>query len=394
MSISVGEDVLNRSRRRVVMLLLTLTVFFNELSYSVVVPILPLQADKFGWSEIEIGLLLGCFGLSGLATAPFVGRLSNRLGLRRLFFSGLGLLAMGTVLCAVGTAYGWMLTGRILQGVAVAVTVAVGMAYIVTIYPAERRGGATGIVMGGFAAGSITGPAAGGVLFEKVGYSVPFVLIFLCVVVLALASAKALPEGHASHGGNHSFRALLANPQVRLLVLCAALSMGVLGMLEAVVPLHLERSFGTGPTVIGLVFVGATLGQGLASPLAGVVADYMGTRVTMLSGLTLLAVAMSAVSAGGSEPMIAASLCACGVASAFALVPILPRMAELAGPSDATNYSTAYALLNFALDAGMMAGPLLGGVLLSVLSFTTSILVASAILLVGAWLTFSARHNA
>ena len=394
MSISVGEDVLNRSRRRVVMLLLTLTVFFNELSYSVVVPILPRQADRFGWSEIEIGLLLGCFGVSGLATAPFVGRLSNRLGLRRLFFSGLGLLAMGTVLCAVGTAYGWMLSGRILQGVAVAVTVAIGMAYIVKIYPAERRGGATGILMGGFAAGSITGPAAGGVLFEKVSYSVPFVLIFLCVVMLALASAKALPEGYRPGGGNNSFRALLANPQVRLLVLCAALSMGVLGMLEAVVPLHLERGFGAGPTVIGLVFVGATLGQGLASPLAGVVADYMGTRLTMLSGLTLLAVTMIAVSASGSEPMIAASLCASGVASAFALVPILPRMAELGGPSDATNYSTAYALLNFALDAGMMAGPLLGGVLLSVLNFTTSILVASAILLVGAWLTFSARHNA
>lgn len=393
MSISAGEDVLSRSRRRVVMLLLTLTVFFNELSYSVVVPILPRQADRFGWSEIEIGLLLGCFGLSGLATAPFVGRLSNLLGLRRLFFSGVGLLAMGTGLCAVSMGYGWILTGRILQGVAVAVTVTVGMAYIVKIHPAERRGGATGIVMGGFAAGSIAGPAAGGVLFEKVGYSVPFVLIFLCVVMLALASAKALPEGYRPGGGNDSFRALLANPQVRLLVLCAALSMGVLGMLEAVVPLHLERSFGTGPTVIGLVFVGATLGQGLASPLAGVVADYRGTRFTLLSGLTLLAVTMIAVSASGSEPMIAASLCASGVASAFALVPILPRMAELGGPSDATNYSTAYALLNFALDAGMMAGPLLGGILLSILDFTISILVASAILFVGAWLTYSARHN-
>ncbi len=389
MSISARDGVLSRSRRRVVMLLLTLTVFFNELSYSVVVPILPRQAEKFGWSEIEIGLLLGCFGLSGLATAPFVGRLSNRLGLRRLFFTGLGLLATGTGLCAVGTAYGWMLTGRTLQGVAVAVTVAVGMAYIVEIHPAERRGGATGIVMGGFAAGSITGPAAGGVLFERVGYSVPFVLIFLCVVILALASAKALPEGHASRRGKDSFRALLARPQVRLLVLCAALSMGAFGMLEAVVPLHLERSFGTGPTVIGLVFVGATLGQGLASPLAGVVADYRGTRFTMLAGLTLLAVTMIAVSIGGSVPAIAASLCAVGLVSAFALVPILPRMAEVGGASDETSHSTAYALLNFALDTGMMVGPLLGGVLVSVLDFTISILIVSAVLFAGAWLTYT-----
>lgn len=149
------------------MLLITLTVFFDELSYSMIVPILPRQAEKFGWSETEIGLLIGSFGLSALATAPFVGRISNQLGPRRLFFTGLVLLATGTGLCAVGTAYGWILTGRLLQGISVAVTSAVGMAYIVRMHPADQRGKAMGIMAGGFAAGSITGPAVGGVLFES-----------------------------------------------------------------------------------------------------------------------------------------------------------------------------------------------------------------------------------
>jgi predicted MFS family arabinose efflux permease len=227
------------------------------------------------------------------------------------------------------------------------------------------------------------------VLFERVGYSVPFVLILLCVVMLALASAKALPEGHVDRGEKDSFRALLARPQVRLLVLCAALSMGALGLLEAVVPLHLATSFGTGPTVIGLVFVGAALGQGLASPLAGVVADHMGTRFAMLVGLTLLAVTMIAVSVAGSVSVIATSLCVAGLASAFALVPILSRMAELGSSSDQTSHSTAYALLNFALDTGMMTGPLVGGVLISVLDFDIGVLVVSAVLFAGAWLSYT-----
>jgi MFS family permease len=179
----------------------------------------------------------------------------------------------------------------------------------------------------------------------------------------------------------------LARPQVRLLVLCAALSMGILGMFEAIVPLHLARNFGTGPTAIGLVFVGAALGQGLASPLAGVVADYRGTRFTMLAGLTLLAVTIVAVSVSGSVSAIATSLCATGLASAFALVPILSRMAELGGTSDGTSHSTAYALLNSALDTGMMVGPLLGGVLVGILGFTAGILGASAVLFAGVWLS-------
>jgi predicted MFS family arabinose efflux permease len=261
------------------------------------------------------------------------------------------------------------------------------MAYIVRIYPVEQRGGAMGILAGGFAAGSIAGPATGGVLFERVGYSATFVLILSCVLVLALSSAKTLPEVQTSRGGKNSFRALLRRPQVRLLVLCAALSMGVLGMFEAVVPLHMQRSFGTGPTAIGLVFFGAALGQGLASPLAGFVADHRGTRFTMLAGLTLLSITMVSVSVSGSVSMVAISLGVAGVASAFALVPVLPRMAELGGATCKTNDSTAYALLNFALDTGIMAGPLLGGLLMSVLGFTISILIAAVILLAGAWLS-------
>ena len=389
MSISAHKGVLSRSRRRVVLLLITLTVFFGELSYSVIIPMLPRRADWFGWSEIEVGLLVGSVGLSGLAMAPFVGRLSNRLGPRKLFVAGLVLLAVGTGLCAVGTAYGWVLTGRMLQGISVAVTSAVGMSYIAKIYPAEQRGGAMGIMASGFAAGSIAGPAAGGALFEKVGYSTPFVLILLGSVVLAPASAKALPEGHASRSERGSFCTLLARPQVRLLTLSAALSMGVLGMLEAVMPLHLERRFGMGPSVIGLVFVGAALAQGLTSPLAGVVADRMGTRFTLLAGLTLLGVTMIAVSVGGSVSVVAISLCAVGFASAFALVPILPRMAELGGASDQTSDSTAYALLNCALDTGMVTGPLLSSMLISVSDFSTGVLAASALLLVGAWLSYT-----
>lgn len=387
MSMSAYDGVLSRSRQRIVLLLITLTVFFDEISYSMIVPILPSQAEKLGWSQAEIGLLVGSFGLSAVAAAPVVGRLSSRVGPRRLFFTGLVFLATGTGLCAVGTAYGWILTGRLLQGFSVAVTSAVGMTYIVKIHPADQRGRAMGIMAGGFAAGSIAGPTAGGVLFERVSYSLPFVLIFISVVILALATAKALPEGHASREGKDSFRALLAKPQVRRLVFCAALSMSILGMLEAVVPLHLERGFGTGPNAIGLIFVGAALGQGLASPLAGVVADYRGTRFAMLTGLILLAVTIVAVSVSGSVSAIATSLCATGLASAFALVPILSRMAELGGSSDETSHSTAYALLNSALDTGMMVGPLLGSVLVGVLGFTTGILVASAVLFAGVWLS-------
>jgi MFS transporter, DHA1 family, solute carrier family 18 (vesicular amine transporter), member 1/2 len=388
MSISANDGVISKSRQRVVMLLITLTVFLDEVSYSVIIPILPSQAEKFGWSQTEVGLLVGSFGLSALATAPVVGQLSSRVGLRRLFFTGLMLLATGTGLCAVGTAYGWILTGRLLQGVSVAVTSAIGMAYIVKIHHDDQRGRAMGIMAGGFAAGSIAGPAAGGVLFERVDYRFPFVLICLSAVILALASANALPKSHAPYGRKISFRALLTRPQVRLLVLCAALSMSVLGMLEAVVPLHLERGFGMGPTAIGLIFVGAALSQGLTSPLAGVLADYRGTRFAMLTGLILLAVTMVAVSVSGSAAAIATSLCATGLASAFALVPILSRMAELGGTSEGKSYSTAYALLNSALDTGMMVGPLLGGVLVGVLGFTTGILIASAVLFAGVWLSY------
>jgi DHA2 family metal-tetracycline-proton antiporter-like MFS transporter len=65
---------------------------------------------RLGW--LVTGFLL-VFGIS----TPFYGRLADRFGARRLFVIGLVVFAIGSLLCALASSYGWLLSGRLVQAV-------------------------------------------------------------------------------------------------------------------------------------------------------------------------------------------------------------------------------------------------------------------------------------
>lgn len=69
---------------------------------------------------------------------------------------------------------------RALQGIGSACSSVSGMGMIAERYPEDReRGNAMGIALGGLAMGVLIGPPFGGVLYDFVGKSVPFVILAL-----------------------------------------------------------------------------------------------------------------------------------------------------------------------------------------------------------------------
>src|SRR5688572_29106188 len=66
--------------RRSPLFMIWLTVFIDLVGFGIIIPILPLYAERHGASTFEIGLLLASYSLAQFVFAPILGTLSDRVG--------------------------------------------------------------------------------------------------------------------------------------------------------------------------------------------------------------------------------------------------------------------------------------------------------------------------
>ena len=60
------------------LLIIFFTVFIDLIGFGIVIPVLPIYAQKFGASPLTVGLLLASFSLFQFLATPVLGRLSDR----------------------------------------------------------------------------------------------------------------------------------------------------------------------------------------------------------------------------------------------------------------------------------------------------------------------------
>jgi MFS family permease len=151
------------------------TVFFKSLS------------QEFRWSraQISLGFSLSLLVLS--ATLPFVGRLVDRYGARRIilpasFLFGLGLASFYFLTNSLWHFYAIYL----FLGVVGAGTAAVPYYKVLSQWFDRRRGLALGLAMGGAGVGFFVMPTLSYALIAKTGWRTAYVLIGLSVIVVTL----------------------------------------------------------------------------------------------------------------------------------------------------------------------------------------------------------------
>jgi MFS family permease len=96
--------------------------------------------------------------LVGAAPAGF---LVQRLGERRVYISGLLIVAVSTAACALAESYWQLLLFRSLGGVGSAMFTVSALGLMIRISPADARGRVAGLFSSGFMIGSVGGPILG-----------------------------------------------------------------------------------------------------------------------------------------------------------------------------------------------------------------------------------------
>ena len=92
--------------------ILVAAAFLIALGYGLIAPIIPQFAQSFDVGVAAAGAVVSIFAFSRLLFAPVSGRLVDRLGSRRIYISGLVIVAVTTGLVALTAEYWQMMTLR------------------------------------------------------------------------------------------------------------------------------------------------------------------------------------------------------------------------------------------------------------------------------------------
>ena len=99
-----------------------------------------------------------------------MGRLSDMIGRKQVYITGLILLMAASVWAASSSGILMLVTSRFVQGVGAAMTQGTGMAMVTSVFPEEERGKGIGTHMSVIGAGGMAGPVLGGFLVSVFGW--------------------------------------------------------------------------------------------------------------------------------------------------------------------------------------------------------------------------------
>ncbi|MCX4451434.1 MULTISPECIES: DHA2 family efflux MFS transporter permease subunit [unclassified Streptomyces] len=185
----------SRSHRAVLLTVTCLGQFMVLLDNTIVGAALPdmqhglhIELTGLQWIVDAYVLLVAMLLLSG-------GVFADRFGRKRVYLTGVAVFTAASALCALAPSLGWLIAGRVLQGVGAAALSPASLALLAAAYPVpQERVKAIGLWAGLSGIGLAAGPVAGGALTDAFGWSAIFLVNLPIGVILLVAGLRSLDE--------------------------------------------------------------------------------------------------------------------------------------------------------------------------------------------------------
>ena len=338
------------------------TVVIDLVGFGIVLPILPLWAEDFGASPVQIGLITASYAVMQLLFAPVWGRISDRHGRRPVILVSLAGSAVAALLIGVAGTLLVLWIARVLQGIAGA-SYAAAQAYVADVTTREERAKGMGMIGAAFGLGFVLGPAIGA-LFSAIDPRLPFfVAAGLAAANFAIAYAR-LPESRAPGVAEAQVprlalvrRALSSRDLAPLVWLSFIATFAFIGM-ESTFALFGERRFDYSVTQVGLlfVFIGVltAVAQGL---LVGRVVARWGEGRALVSGLVATAAGLLLVGVSRDLWLLLIGLAVLSIGSGLVFSTTTALISLAAGERE---QGLVLGLTASVGGAARIAGPLVG----------------------------------
>ena len=395
----------------------------SSLSNSSLNVALPELTTAFGVAPSTIAWVSLSYSLITASTLTIFGRLADMRGRKRLYALGIVLFLAGSLLCGLSRGVVELIAWRVLQGIGGALISANSVAYLVEVYPPQRRGFVVGAWEAGIAVGMGIGPVVGGLLLARFGWpsiflaNVPLGLVMLAMVprfmieparsrprqTFDVAGAALFGVGIAAllYALTESYRlgwtSLPVAGNLVLAAVCGALFVRVerriaqpmvdLGMFANptftagnlakvcgyfpfaangfLLPFYLERGLGLSPATVGAFLTPLPIGMLVSSLVSGPLSDRVGTRLLAPAGLAIqtlacLLLAFASPERGAGQALGAMLLAGIGVGTFIA-----PNDSAILGATPPGKLGVANGIMGVSRTLGLLLGVSAAGTLLS-----------------------------
>jgi EmrB/QacA subfamily drug resistance transporter len=418
---------------------------------SAVIPALPTIQHSLHTTETGVTWLLTGYLLSASVATSIIGRLGDMYGKERLLLITLAVLAVGTILAALADSLGLLIAARVIQGAGGGIF-PLSFAIVRDEFPPRRVAGSIGVISSILGVGGGIGIVLGGLIVEHLSWHWLFWIPLLVTVAAMFFTWRFVPESPVRVPGrvNWVAAALMSAGIVSVLIaisetttwgwgsaktlgllavglgLCAAwvvvetrsaqplidmtmmrirgvwttnlvaflLGAGLYGSFLlypqfAELPRSTGFGFGASVVVAGLYLLPSALTMGLLGTAAGRIAHRYGSKLALLAGSGVTAVAFGWIAFAHAHPydmLISAFLMGIGIGLAFAALGNL--IVQAVSPEQtgvATGMNTVMRTLGGALG-GQIAATLIANHVAhgqpTVTGFTESFVLQSAFLVV------------
>ena len=323
---------------------IAIAFFMQSLDGTILNTALPSMAGSLSEDPLRMQSVIIAYMLTIALLIPASGWISDRFGIKRIFFSAILLFSFGSLLCAASNSLGMLVAARVVQGLGGALMMPVGRLIVLRAYPRTELVRILSFITMPALLGPLLGPTVGGWLVEYLSWHWIFLInipvgilgcfavrkfipdlqgggrtrfdlvgfgLFGASMVLITIALEGLGELHLPHlrvvmllfGGMACLAAYwLRAGHVEAPLFSASLfrtrsfAVGIMGNLFArlgsgalpfLVPLMLQVALGYSPSHAGMSMIPLALAAMFAKPLATRAIERLGYRI-VLTGNTLL----------------------------------------------------------------------------------------------------------
>lgn len=329
------------------LVVLYITAFVDMVGLTMIVPLLPFYATRFGASSTLVGLLISAFSIMQLLSAPVWGRMSDQRGRRPAILTGLLLSATAYGIFAFANSIALLLLCRIVQGLGGG-TIGVVQAYVADASKPEDRAKSLGWLSAVTSLGAVAGPAQGSLLAHFWGPLAPGIgSAALCVLTSLFAwrflreskDMRAAGQFHVTRPrtGREAIWHVVAHagePAPRLIWIYSV-AIGAFYGTGQIIPLLMAGRLGVTERTVGffVMYLGG-MGVVVRAGILGRMIDWLGEARLCRLGLVLLGAGLAVAAVVHSYPVLWLSLTLMPLGTAFTFPCVTGLLSQVVSSSE------------------------------------------------------------